>query len=130
MLWAELASAAGDKGALERVLDRIIDVAFSPDGKYVLTGSDDKTARLWDAQTGSELRRFQGHIYRVNGVAFSPNGRYVLTGGSDNIARLWYTEYHATIGDLCRRLTRDFTDDERVKYNIPDKEPTCPQPGR
>ena len=39
----------------------VMAVAFSRDGKYVLTGSADKSARLWDAQTGQELRRFKGH---------------------------------------------------------------------
>ena len=64
-------------------------VAFSSDGKQALTGSGDKTAILWDAATGQELRRFEGHTGRVNSVAFSPDGRQVLTGSADDTARLW-----------------------------------------
>jgi len=64
-------------------------VAFSPDGQTILTGSFDKTARIWDAATGNELRRFEGHADWVSSVAFSPDGRYVLTGSYDNTARLW-----------------------------------------
>jgi hypothetical protein len=55
----------------------------------VLTGSRDNTARLWDAATGRELRRFEGHTNDVNSVSFSPDGRRVLTGSWDNTARLW-----------------------------------------
>jgi uncharacterized delta-60 repeat protein len=59
-------------------------VAFSPDGKYVLTGSTDETARLWDVQNGQEIRKFTPAIdnYTGHAVAFSPDGRYVLKGSN------------------------------------------------
>lgn len=69
----------------------VLAVAFSLDGKYVLTGSGDKTARLSEIETGRELRKFGGHSGIVKTVAFSPDGKYVLTS-SDNTAQLWETE--------------------------------------
>ncbi len=67
----------------------IYSVAFSPDGRHVLTGSEDNIARLWDVETGKEVRRFEGHGGGIISVAFSPDGRYVLTGSWDGTARLW-----------------------------------------
>ena len=64
-------------------------VAFSPDGKTVLTGSCDKTARLWDAATGRPLGPPMTHQGVVVAVAFSPDGKTVLTGSRDKTARLW-----------------------------------------
>lgn len=63
-------------------------VAFSKDGRFLLTGSWDKTARWWDAASGQRVRSFVGHTDGVSSVAFSPDGRFVLTGDADN-ARLW-----------------------------------------
>jgi WD40 repeat protein len=60
-------------------------VAFSPDGKLVLTGSEDNTAILWDL-AGRELQTFSGHTARISSVAFSPDGKYVLTGSGDHTA--------------------------------------------
>lgn len=70
-------------------------VAFSPDGRFVLFGSGthafypDNAARLWNAATGQQLRRFSGHSNTVLSVKFSTDGRFVLTGSRDGTARLW-----------------------------------------
>jgi WD40 repeat protein/serine/threonine protein kinase/DNA-binding XRE family transcriptional regulator len=64
---------------------------FSPDGKYVLTGSNDTTVRLWDRQSGQEVRQFPGHTDFVV-AAFSPDGRQLITGSADRTARLWDSE--------------------------------------
>ncbi|MFZ4701914.1 MAG: WD40 repeat domain-containing protein [Candidatus Methylumidiphilus sp.] len=77
-------------------------VAFAPDGKTLLTGSRDNTAKLWNAITGIELRQMQ-HAASVNAVAFSPDGKTVLTGSNDTTARLW----DAATGTELRRLQHD-----------------------
>jgi WD40 repeat protein len=74
--------------------NNVVAVAFSPDGRTVLTGSWDRTAQLWDAATGKPLGpplRHDDHI--ANGAAvFSPDGKCVLTGSIDKTARLWRLE--------------------------------------
>jgi eukaryotic-like serine/threonine-protein kinase len=64
-------------------------VAYSPDGKQLVTASQDGTARLWDAQTGRELATFRGHVGDVNMARFSPDGRLLATAGDDRTVRLW-----------------------------------------
>jgi WD40 repeat protein/DNA-binding SARP family transcriptional activator len=65
-------------------------VAFSPDGRYAITGSNDPpVAQLWDLQTGQSLRTFSGHTKPLTSVSMSPDGKYLLTSSWDNTARLW-----------------------------------------
>src|SRR5579871_2713903 len=67
-------------------------VAISSDSKLIVTGSSDNTARLWDVQSGKEIRTLTGHAHWVHSVAFSPDGKRVLTGSEDKTARLWDVE--------------------------------------
>jgi WD40 repeat protein len=69
--------------------DAIFSVAFSLDGKRVVTGSYDKTAKVWDAQTGKNILTLKGHTNPVSSVAFSPDGKRVVTGSYDNTAKIW-----------------------------------------
>jgi WD40 repeat protein len=64
-------------------------VAFSPDGKFALSGSEDHSARLWDVETGACLRVLEGHSASVMSVAWSPDGRRIISGAEDDTLRLW-----------------------------------------
>lgn len=64
-------------------------VAFSPDGKFILSGSNDTTMRLWEVSTGKEYRIFKGFPSFVLAVAISPDGRYVVGAGRDTTIALW-----------------------------------------
>jgi WD40 repeat protein/serine/threonine protein kinase len=88
-------------------------VTFSTDGCYALSGSSDKTIRLWDVETGQEVRRFEGHTGWVFAVAFSPDGRYALSGSSDHTVRLW----EVATGREVRRFERHTGDVHSVAFS-------------
>ena len=66
----------------------VTSVNFSDDGKLVVTGSRDWTARIWDARTGALLHTLRGHFGPVTDASFSPDGRWVVTAGPST-AGLW-----------------------------------------
>ncbi|HQP26153.1 MAG TPA: hypothetical protein PLP16_13350, partial [Smithellaceae bacterium] len=63
--------------------------AFSSDGKYLVTGSGDKTVKLWHLSTGAEIRTFSGHEEKVTAVAISPDGAKILSGDKKGMIKLW-----------------------------------------
>ncbi|HAQ61376.1 TPA: hypothetical protein DCR49_05160 [Candidatus Delongbacteria bacterium] len=69
--------------------DGITAIAFSPDGKFLISGSHDKTVRLWDVSTGKEIRTFYGHTGQIHDVEFSSDGMNILSGASGNSMILW-----------------------------------------
>lgn len=64
-------------------------VAFSPNQRYVLSGGDDTTLKLWDAATGKCLQTLREHRKRIFAVAFSPDGRKALSASDDQTIKLW-----------------------------------------
>jgi eukaryotic-like serine/threonine-protein kinase len=76
----------------------VTSVAFSPNGKTVLTGSGDHVARLWDTSTGKPFGPPLEHQSGITSVAFSPDSKTVLTGSSDKTAKLWEVATGKPIG--------------------------------
>jgi len=64
-------------------------IAFSPDGGTIASGSWDDSIRLWNVDTGEDLRTLTGHGFWVNSVDFSPDGSTLVSGSGDSTIRLW-----------------------------------------
>jgi WD40 repeat protein len=75
-------------------------VDVSPDGNYLLTGSDDGLVLLWATETGEIVQQLDGHAAAVQAVAFSPDGHWALSGSADDTAVLWNLDS----GELAQRL--------------------------
>ncbi len=79
-------------------------VAFSADGKFLLTGSGDTTARVWDASNGQVVHELTGHTAPIWAAAFRPDGQAVVTGAEDGAARVWDLSACTASGCPSRKL--------------------------
>jgi len=70
----------------------VFSAAFSPDGKKVVTASFDRTARIWNAESGEVLRTLEGHTGVLRAAVFSPDGKTIVTASDDRTARIWNAE--------------------------------------
>ena len=74
---------------LPRLGSSVSAVAFSPDGRLIVSGNTDKSVRLWDPAGGDALHTLRGHQDTVVAVAMDPRGERVASGGRDRTVRLW-----------------------------------------
>ncbi len=87
LLWQQ---SRGDQlETLRTHLDTVVCVVFSPDGKYLLSGSADHTVVVWDAGTGRKMNSWKAHNSSINNISFSPDGKILATGSGDGVIKLW-----------------------------------------
>jgi WD40 repeat protein len=87
-----------------------------PDERLITIAADN-TFQLRNPD-GQVIRTYQGHKGRVNGVRLLRDGR-LLSWSDDQTLRFWQVDVEESIDYACTRVFRDFTDEERVRYNIP-----------
>jgi WD40 repeat protein/serine/threonine protein kinase len=91
-----------EEGRLVEGLNRAVTAtAFTPDGRFLISGAEDGTIYVWNVRTGELVREFTGHADRITQIVVSPDGTRVLTGSADRAAILWDFE----TGQLFRRFT-------------------------
>ena len=76
-------------------------VAYSPDGQHIISGSGDKSVKIWDAATGNCLQTLTGHTSHVFSVAYSPDGQHIVSGSFDKSVKIW----DAATGNCLQTLT-------------------------
>lgn len=78
----------------------VFSAAYSPNGKRIVTASEDGTAKIWDAETLLELGTLEGHTSHVNSATYSPDGKRIVTASVDKTAKIWDTETFLELGML------------------------------
>jgi WD40 repeat protein len=105
-------------GAAQRAVfsghkDVVTSVSYCPDGKRIVSGSNDRTIRVWNADGGNELLVIRGHDDSVVSVCFSPDGQRIASASADLTVRIW----DATTGNVVAVCRGHRTDVKSVRFS-------------
>jgi WD40 repeat protein len=86
--------------------DQVHSVKFSPGSQYIVSGNDDCTLQIWNANTREPIGKpLTGHTEAVNSVAFSRDGQYIISGSNDKTVRIWDAKTGKQIGESLKDHT-------------------------
>ena len=99
--------------------DQILTMSFSPDNKYLATGSGDGTTMVWNVESGKHVKTLPNLLYAIESVAFSPDGKRIAVASNTDIAIFDFPPLQQLINES-RILLRDreFTHEEKEKYYL------------
>jgi RNA polymerase sigma factor (sigma-70 family) len=106
----------GQRIGFPELIYPVTSIAFSPDGHWLASGAGDRAVRVWEAATGKQVLRFDGHFGEVTQVTFTRDGRGVVSAGEDGFAYLWDLLPAAPAADApAEDLWRDAAADDAEK---------------
>ena len=97
--------------------------SFSPDGKWIVSASSDKSVRIWNAQNGQLLHVLKGHTDSIKSASFSPDGRWIVSASFDKTICIWkFPPLQELIDSTRERFkNRPLTPKERQKYYLEER---------
>nr|MCS5610619.1 hypothetical protein [Candidatus Poribacteria bacterium] len=90
----------------------------SPDGQRIVTGSEDQTAKVWDAQTDQAIFTLIGHDHWIGSVSWVSEDKRIATAGEDGLVQIHTTDIDELLQIAESRVTRQLTAEERETYGV------------